>query len=52
MFGDLTTRDYREMCVPWYKDCGHPCESSNIHLRDGEGKDHLVLADMVGCFNL
>ena len=33
-----------------YKDCGHPCESSNIHLRDDLGKDHLVLADM-GCRN-
>lgn len=33
-----------------YKDCGHPCESTTLHLRDGEGKDHLVLADM-GCRN-
>ena len=33
-----------------YKDCGHPCESADVHLRDGEGKDHLVLADM-GCRN-
>eukprot|EP00955_Chlamydomonas_euryale_P111610 366080-Chlamydomonas_euryale.AAC.1 len=33
-----------------YKDCGHPCESTGLHLRDGGGKDHLVLADM-GCRN-
>ena len=33
-----------------YKDCGHPCETQNVHLRDGDGKDHLVLADM-GCRN-
>ena len=33
-----------------YKDCGHPCETTNVHLRDGDGKDHLVLADM-GCRN-
>jgi putative protease len=33
-----------------YKDCGHPCETTDVHLRDGEGKDHLVLADM-GCRN-
>jgi putative protease len=33
-----------------YKDCGHPCETTNIHLRDQDGKDHLVLADM-GCRN-
>jgi putative protease len=33
-----------------YKDCGHPCETSNLHLRDDSGKDHLVLADM-GCRN-
>lgn len=30
--------------------CGHPCEKSNVHLRDEQGKDHLVLADM-GCRN-
>eukprot|EP00798_Chlamydomonas_sp_ICE-L_P014799 gene14799-20854_t len=29
---------------------GHPCETSQIHLRDHQGKDHLVLADM-GCRN-
>jgi len=33
-----------------YTDCGHPCERSNVHLRDMQGKDHLVLADM-GCRN-
>jgi hypothetical protein len=33
-----------------YKDCGHPCETSALHLRDAESKDHLVLADM-GCRN-
>lgn len=31
-------------------DCGHPCESNTVHLRDGDGADHLVLADM-GCRN-
>jgi hypothetical protein len=30
-----------------YKDCGHPCETSTVHLRSTEtGDDHLVLADM------
>ena len=33
-----------------YLDCGHPCESTSVHLRDGNGKDHLVLADE-GCRN-
>ena len=33
-----------------YADCGHPCETSVVHLRDAESKDHLVLADM-GCRN-
>eukprot|EP00466_Bigelowiella_natans_P012210 jgi/Bigna1/34861/e_gw1.7.7.1 len=33
-----------------YKDCGHPCEKNQLHLRDQEGQDHLVLADM-GCRN-
>ncbi|KAL4419681.1 hypothetical protein ABPG75_006779 [Micractinium tetrahymenae] len=33
-----------------YRDCGHPCESHAVHLRDEKGKDHLVLADM-GCRN-
>jgi hypothetical protein len=31
-----------------YLDCGHPCEKSTVHLRDHQGQDHLVLADM-GC---
>ena len=25
-----------------YKDCGHPCETSSVHLRDGSGADHLL----------
>ena len=33
-----------------YLDCGRPCESTSVHLRDGNGKDHLVLADE-GCRN-
>lgn len=33
-----------------FLDCGHPCESSRVHLRDEKGADHLVLADM-GCRN-
>lgn len=33
-----------------YKDCGHPCETNTVHLRDRGGQDHLVLADM-GCRN-
>lgn len=33
-----------------FKDCGHPCESKSLHLRDDRGADHLVLADM-GCRN-
>jgi len=33
-----------------YKDCGHPCETNTVHLRDSAGADHLVLADM-GCRN-
>lgn len=33
-----------------FKDCGHPCESNGIHLRDHQGSDHLVLAD-AGCRN-
>ena len=33
-----------------YTNCGHPCESNQVHLRDQAGKDHLVLADM-GCRN-
>lgn len=31
-----------------YLDCGHPCEQNMVHLRDHQGLDHLVLADM-GC---
>ena len=33
-----------------YKDCGHPCETNDIELRDLDGHDHIVLADM-GCRN-
>lgn len=33
-----------------YTDCGHPCERHNLHLRDSNGKDHKVVADM-GCRN-
>lgn len=33
-----------------FKDCGHPCESNEVDLRDFDGKDHIVLADM-GCRN-
>jgi putative protease len=33
-----------------YRDCGHPCETASMHLRDSGGQDHLVLADM-GCRN-
>lgn len=33
-----------------FVDCGHPCERHRVHLRDHEGADHLVLADM-GCRN-
>ncbi|KAK3270223.1 hypothetical protein CYMTET_21370 [Cymbomonas tetramitiformis] len=33
-----------------YQDCGHPCEENTVHLRDSNGADHLVLADM-GCRN-
>jgi collagenase-like PrtC family protease len=33
-----------------YTDCGHPCETNAVHLRDERGSDHLVLADM-GCRN-
>ena len=31
-------------------DCGRPCESHALHLRDAQGADHLVLADE-GCRN-
>ena len=33
-----------------YTNCGHPCETNTVHLRDERGSDHLVLADM-GCRN-
>lgn len=33
-----------------YRDCGKPCESNSVSLRDMHGADHLVLADM-GCRN-
>jgi len=33
-----------------YKDCGHPCETHRLALRDVNGRDHPVLAD-VGCRN-
>jgi U32 family peptidase len=33
-----------------YKDCGRPCESHTIALRDSQGRAHPVLAD-VGCRN-
>jgi collagenase-like PrtC family protease len=33
-----------------FADCGHVCERHKIHLKDEQGQDHLVLADM-GCRN-
>ncbi|CAE8626860.1 unnamed protein product, partial [Polarella glacialis] len=33
-----------------YTDCGHPCEKNALHLRDINGQDHRVVADM-GCRN-
>ena len=33
-----------------YKDCGHPCESHKLALRDQHGRSHPVMAD-VGCRN-
>ncbi len=33
-----------------YKDCGRPCESHRVALRDAKGRAHPVLAD-VGCRN-
>ncbi len=33
-----------------YQDCGHVCEKHKIHLKDEQGQDHLVLADL-GCRN-
>ncbi len=33
-----------------YRDCGRPCETHRVHVRDPQGGDHLVLAD-IGCRN-
>ncbi len=33
-----------------YKDCGHPCETHRVALRDAGGRAHPVMAD-VGCRN-
>ncbi|MEX1018077.1 MAG: DUF3656 domain-containing protein [Litorilinea sp.] len=33
-----------------YKDCGHPCETHKVALRDQHGRAHPVMAD-VGCRN-
>ncbi len=33
-----------------FRDCGHPCETHRVALRDGQGRLHPVLAD-VGCRN-
>ena len=33
-----------------YLDCGHPCEKHKLALRDGQGRNHPVMAD-VGCRN-
>lgn len=33
-----------------YKDCGHPCETHRVALRDLNGREHPVMAD-VGCRN-
>jgi putative protease len=33
-----------------YKDCGHPCETHRLALRDVAGRSHAVMAD-VGCRN-
>jgi U32 family peptidase len=33
-----------------YKDCGHPCEKQKVALRDAQGREHPVMAD-VGCRN-
>ena len=33
-----------------YRDCGRPCETHRVELRDSSGRDHPVIAD-VGCRN-
>jgi putative protease len=33
-----------------YEDCGRPCEKHRVALRDAEGREHPVIAD-VGCRN-
>jgi putative protease len=33
-----------------FKDCGHPCEKNRVALRDINGREHPVMAD-VGCRN-
>lgn len=33
-----------------YKDCGRPCEKHHVALRDANGREHPVMAD-VGCRN-
>lgn len=33
-----------------YLDCGHPCEKNKVALRDIQGREHPVMAD-VGCRN-
>ncbi len=33
-----------------YLDCGQPCEKHKVALRDGQGREHPVMAD-VGCRN-
>lgn len=33
-----------------FRDCGHPCETHRLALRDARGREHPVLAD-VGCRN-